>query len=235
MIPPLTDAALGGTAPPPPVVMGEASPRFADFLGAIRAAATASDDTPDTQARLFNQDGFFGQAQPWAVANPVQPVAMPQPSPLAIADGEIPIAVEATPSIPDHGPERTAGRNALRPLPDPVVAESAHVVKSDTRTLVRTAPLPPPPPRPVEEALPGTTPRGPAPVRRPVPPPNAMVAVALHGTARGMEVAAQVAGLDERDRAALAEEVAALLSAHGYAPARISIIAAVGADHREPR
>ncbi|QXT34453.1 hypothetical protein KV697_11525 [Sphingomonas sanguinis] len=238
MIPPLTDAALGGAPIPPPVVAGEASPRFADFLGAARAAATASDnppDTPDTQARLFNQDGFFGQAQPWAMANPVQPVAALQPSPIAVEDGETTIAVEATPSVPDHGPERTAGRNGLVPLPDPVVAGSSHVVRSDTRSPARAVQLPPTPPRPVEQAPPGRAPSAPAPVQRPAPPPNAMVAVALHGTARGMEVAAQVAGLDDRDRAALADEVAALLCAHGYAPARIAVIAATHAAHRDPR
>lgn len=232
MIPPLTDAALGGAPTPPPAVMGEASPRFADFLGAARAAATASDDPPDTQAHLFNQDGFFGQAQPWSVTSAMQPVAALQPSPLAVEDGETPIAVDAMPSVPDHDSERMAGGNGLRPLPDPVVAGPAHGVQSDMRLPVRTVP---PPPRRVEEALPGRTPRVPTPIRRPVSPPNAMVAVALHGTARGMEVAAQVAGLDERDRAALADEIAALLSAHGYAPARISVCAAVGADHREPR
>ncbi|WP_322966397.1 hypothetical protein [Sphingomonas fuzhouensis] len=64
---------------------------------------------------------------------------------------------------------------------------------------------------------------------------NAMAAVALHATAQGMEVAARVAGLDERDRTVLAEEMAAFLSAHGYAPAHISVNAAARLAHQEPR
>lgn len=63
--------------------------------------------------------------------------------------------------------------------------------------------------------------------QRPLPT-GSFVAVAVQAVAHGIEVVAQVAGLDERDRAALADEVAALLAAHGYAPAHITIAAMSG-------
>ncbi|PXA89373.1 hypothetical protein DMC47_28695 [Nostoc sp. 3335mG] len=67
-----------------------------------------------------------------------------------------------------------------------------------------------------------------APVRQRPMPIGSFAAVALHVSAQGIEVAARVAALDERERAELADAVAALLAAHGHAPARITITAAYG-------
>lgn len=61
--------------------------------------------------------------------------------------------------------------------------------------------------------------------------PASFVALAVQAVGQGVEVAAVVAGLDERDRAALSDEIAALLSAHGLTPARILI----AAPHRAPQ
>ena len=58
---------------------------------------------------------------------------------------------------------------------------------------------------------------------RSTPLASTPVAVAIHAIERGMQVVARLDAAAESERAALADEIAALLASHGYAPARIIV------------
>lgn len=189
--------------------------------------AQEAEPVRDHHARLFNQDGFFGRADMGtAVAAPIAAAVAPVGSP---------VRDEAVPAV--RCPASAQEAVTVAPL------------------LSSSAPLPPVPAGPAIRAIPVRTEMAPqtsaprvvkdAPIRshegsvarrdapsvarafdRRVRPPTASVAVAVHMLGRGVEIAAQVAGLDPSERVRLADEIAALLSAHGFAPARIAIIAA---------
>ncbi len=225
MIPPLTDLPTG-FAGGEPLVAGvpmAATPtlRFADLLVVEPLPAAKI----ETQAERFNQDGFFGTsvAMPAATVAAVVPVASVEtvadvPRALVVEGPATPVAAMpvtvptstmtvALPVLPTFA--KPAGPQPIAPMP---MATS----------------VAPPRPQPARSAVVTTVPPRP-PVRQRPMPTGSFVAVAVQAVAHGIEVVAQVAGLDERDRAALADDVAALLAAHGYAPAHITITALSGA------
>lgn len=223
MIPPLTDLPTGlrGEAPMVAGVPVVAAPtlRFADLLGMDPVSATKV----EAQAERFNQDGFFGTS----VGTPVAAVAVVLPVARMEAVAEAPVA-----SFVDGPAASVAVPVAVAKTARPVVAQMQPALAKPTM---------PQPTAPTPVMVPATSPRprssrptDAAPVQprpplrqRPVPT-GSFVAVAVQAVAHGIEVVAQVAGLDERDRAALADDVAALLAAHGYAPAHITITAMSG-------
>ncbi len=225
MIPPLTDLPTGSSGDAPMVagvpVVAAPTLRFADLL----VADLASPAKVEVQAERFNQDGFFGTSVTMpaaaAAAAAVFPVASVEPvaEAPAVTSVEGPAASVATPVVDT----KTAAPVAA-PMP-PAFAKStapqfvAPVSVTVTVTLPRMRT-----PRSTAAA-----PVQPKPLIRPRPLlTGSFVAVAVQALAHGVEVVAQVAGLDERDRAALADEVAALLAAHGYTPAHIIITATSG-------
>ncbi|KQN71171.1 hypothetical protein ASE90_16095 [Sphingomonas sp. Leaf67] len=225
MIPPLTDLPTGfaGSESLVAGVPMAAGPtlRFADLL-AVEPLPAAK---VEAQAERFNQDGFFGTS----VAVPAASVAavLPEASVEPVADVPRALVVEgpATPvAVMPVTLQNVAMAVALPVRPTFAKPTGAQPI----------APMPiatsvaPPRPRPARSAVVATVLPRPPIRQRPVPS-GSFVAVAVHAVAHGIEVVAQVAGLDERDRAALADEVAALLAAHGYAPAHITITALSGA------
>ncbi len=224
MIPPLTDLPTGfrGAQPMVAGVPVETTPtlRFADLLGVEPLPAAKI----ETQAERFNQDGFFGTsvAMPAATVAAVVPVASAEPiaavpRPLAVEGLAIPVAAPPVavptapmavvlPVLPTFA--KPAGPQPIEPMPAAVSVAS-------------------PRPQPARSAV-VTTAQPRPPVRQRPMPTGSFVAVAVQAVAHGIEVVAQVAGLDEHDRAALADDVAALLTAHGYAPAHITITAMSG-------
>ncbi|KQM23086.1 hypothetical protein ASE73_02365 [Sphingomonas sp. Leaf24] len=223
MIPPLTDLPTG-FAGGEPLVAGvpmAATPtlRFADLLAVEPLPAAKI----ETQADRFNQDGFFGTsvAMPAAAVAAVLPMTSAEPvveAPVASAV-DAPAASSAAPVasakpaavVPALMPSTLAKPTAPQPIaPMPVTAFAAAPRPQSSRSAVAAPAQPRPPVR-----------------QRPVPT-GSFVAVAVQAVAHGIEVVAQVAGLDDRDRAALADDVAALLAAHGYAPAHITITATSG-------
>lgn len=220
MIAPLTDLPTGLRGETPMVagvpVVAAPTLRFADLL----VADPASPAKVEVQAERFNQDGFFGTsvAMPVAAAGVavVQPVAPVEPA------GEVSVAA------PVEGTAASVAASAR------IAKAAAPIVPSMTPGFAK--PAVPQPIAPTSTTAPMTAPRAPSsrsspaapvqprpPMRQRPLPTGSFVAVAVQAVAHGIEVVAQVAGLDERDRAALADEVAALLAAHGYAPAHITI------------
>lgn len=188
--------------------------RFADLLAVEPVSATKV----EVQAERFNQDGFFGQsvAMPVAAVAAVLPVASVEPATevSVVSSVEGPAASVATPVVATRTPApvvapvlpavtKSTAPQFIAPLPATAAVTASRALSS------RATPTAPVQPRP--------------PVRQRPLPTGSFVAVAVQAVAHGIEVVAQVAGLDERDRAALADEVAALLAAHGYAPAHITI------------
>jgi len=223
MIPPLTDLPTGfrGEAPMVAGVPIVAAPtlRFADLLVAEPVSATKV----DVQAERFNQDGFFGTAvgMPAAAVAAVIPVAPVEPG------AEDPVAsVVARPATPVAAP--VAVTKAAAPVVTPTPSAFAKPTASQfVPPVMATTPIAAP--RPPSSRLTPVAPVQPRPpVRQRALPTGSFVAVAVQAVAQGIEVVAQVPGLDERDRAALADDVAALLAAHGYAPAHITITAMSG-------
>lgn len=224
MIPPLTDLPTGfrgeelmvagvpvGAAP---------TPRFADLLAVEPVSATKV----EVQAERFNQDGFFGTS----VAMPVAAVAVVLPSAAPEPVVESPVAASAAgPATPAVTPVATT--KATAPVVAPLSSVFAKATAPQFVAPVPTTTAPVAASRPPSSR---STPAAPVqprpPVRRRPLPNGSFVAVAVQAVAHGIEVVAQVAGLDEHDRAALADEVAALLAAHGYAPAHITISAMSG-------
>lgn len=178
----------------------------------------ASGHAAGERARVFNQDGFFGTAV--IVAEATEPSV--QASPAALPPASVPMV------------GNTFGEAAL-----PVLAERTTVTTK--APIIETVASPPPVPprngqavlagsiqpvvltRPFAKAIPARV-AVPTPPRRPiVPPPTAFVAVAVQAVAHGIDV---VARIDRHDPAAgrLSDEIAALLSRHGYAPGRIAVL-----------
>lgn len=224
MIAPLTDLPTGSSGDAPMVagvpIVAAPTLRFADLL----VADPASPAKVEVQAERFNQDGFFGTSVAMPVAAGVavmQPVAPVEPA------GEVSVAapVEGTAaSVASSARIAKAAAPVVPPMspgfPKPAVSQ---LIASTPTTAPMTAPRGP---------SSCSTPAGPVqprpPIRQRPLPTGSFVAVAVQAVAHGIEVVAQVAGLDERDRAALADEVAALLAAHGYTPAHIIITATSG-------
>ncbi|WP_156349077.1 MULTISPECIES: hypothetical protein [unclassified Sphingomonas] len=179
----------------------------------------ASNHVTDARARVFNQDGFFGTGVIVAEATepPVQAssVALPQAAvPLVgeTSEGDVmpPLAERTTvaarssfagtmaspPPVPTRNGQAASGGSIL-----PVVLARTFAKNTPARVAVLT-----PPRRPI------------------VPPPTAFVAVAVRAVAHGIDV---VARIDRHDPAAgrLSDEIAALLSRHGYASGRIVVLA----------
>lgn len=171
-----------------------------------------------TQAQVFNHDGFFGTAivvESAPVASFAARSAEPEQPAAALAHAPV------TADIP-YSPVRPATMAAKPSSNTPsATATSLRVGASHTR------PVAPAPPsviaRPIRPAVrPGTVCA--VPVRRPVlPTPAAFVAIAVQAVANGLDI---VARIDRHDPATahLADEIAALLSRHGYAPARIAVL-----------
>ncbi len=223
MIPPLTDLPTGFRGEEPMVagvpVVAVPTLRFADLLAVEPASATKI----EVQAERFNQDGFFGTsvAMPAAVVATVLSGASVEPATEVpvVSSVEGPAASVATPV-------------ADTKTPAPVVAPMLPAVAKSTAPQF-VAPLPATatvtaPRAPSSRAITAAPAQPRPPVRQRPIPTGSFVAVVVQAVAHGVEVVAQVAGLDERDRAALADEVAALLAAHGYAPAHITITAMSG-------
>lgn len=223
MIPPLNDLPTGFRGEEPMVAGVPVGPaptlRFADLLAVEPASATKV----EVQAERFNHDGFFGTSvtMPAAAAAAVFPVASVEPvaEGPAVTSVDLPAASVATPVVDT----KTAAPVAA-PMP-PAFAKStapqfvAPVPATVTATVPRTQ-------TPRSSAAAPVQPK-PSIRHRPLLT-GSFVAVAVQALAHGVEVVAQVAGLDERDRATLADEVAALLAAHGYTPAHITITATSG-------
>ncbi len=225
MIPPLTDLPTGfagGESLVAGVPMAAAPTlRFADLLVVEPLPAAKV----ETQAERFNQDGFFGTfvATPAAAVVAVVPVASVE----TVADVPRALVVEG-PATPVAVMPVTL-QNVATAVALPVRPTFAKPTGAQPIALMPMATSAAPPrPRPARSAVVATVLPRPPIRQRPVPS-GPFVAVAVHAVAHGIEVVAQVAGLDERDRAALADEVAALLAAHGYAPAHITITALSGA------
>jgi hypothetical protein len=231
MIPPLTDLPTGssGEAPMAAGVPVVAVPtlRFADLL----VVDPASPAKVEVQAERFNQDGFFGTSVAMSLAAAgvavVQPVAPEEPA------GEVPVAARV------EGPAVFLAASA------PIAKAAAPVVPPMSPGFAKPAVSQPI--APTQATAPMTAPRAPStrsdpaapvqprpPMRQRPLPTGSFVAVAVQAVAHGIEVVAHVASLDERDRAALADKVAALLAAHGYAPAHI-IITAMSGTRQEAR
>lgn len=223
MIPPLNDLPTGFRGEEPTMAGVPVGPaptlRFADLLAVESASATKV----EVQAERFNQDGFFGTSvtMPAAAAAAVFPVASVEP----VAEGPAVTSVEgpavsvATPVVdpktaaPVAAPmppafAKSTAPQFVAPVPATVTVTVPHTQTPRSTAAAPVQPKPPVRPRPL--------------------PTGSFVAVAVQSVAHGVEVVAQIAGLDERDRATLADEVAALLAAHGYTPAHITITATSG-------
>lgn len=223
MIPPLTDLPTGLRGEEPMVagvpIVAAPTLRFADLLGVEPVSATKV----EVQAERFNQDGFFGTSvgMPAATVAAVLPTISTEPvveapvasavdAPAASAATSVAIAKPAA-AVPALMPPALAKPTAPQLVaPMPVTTFAAAPRPQSSRSVV-VAPVQPRPP-----------------VRQRPLPTGSFVAVAVQAVAHGIEVVAQIAGLDEHDRAALADDVAALLAAHGYAPAHITITAMSG-------
>ncbi|MBD8679352.1 hypothetical protein [Sphingomonas sp. CFBP 13720] len=209
--------------------------RFADLLTASSSASALS-PRDEVRAERFNQDGFFGSAVAGAV-----PVVSAIP-PAAVEPVEGPIEVVASQiAVSGAGAGTTgtvvAGRIVQATMPErPTAGRSAPVslMLRAPGIIAGATPRPADLRAPVRAAASALAPKSPA-VRQPPLPAGAFVAVAVHAAARGIEVAAQVDGLSEQERSVLADEVAGMLSAHGYPPAYVTIIAAPRGLQRERR
>ncbi|WP_156347150.1 hypothetical protein [Sphingomonas sp. Leaf33] len=237
------------TTPPPAaavVVEVHASARGIEVVAQRGPTAPSMDvskrdgvaGVPTTQARIFNQDGFFGR--PEADAPSLRPSSPAVSEAAMINTGAatipIPISIGAGP-VGGVFPPAATGQS---------FSAASVVIASAPKSSEAMATVPNPrgaaPPgevRPISIRTTTGEPYGKSSVERLLlhrpTPPAASVTVAVHAAARSMEVVAQVAGLDERERATLADEIAALLSAHGYPPAHISVIAAARAARQEHR
>lgn len=172
------------------------------------------------QARIFNQDGFFGSA----TAGPVGIVTGPgitTPIQGSLTEPAATAIDRVSPPASFVSPARTSVRTDAAPAA-PVALPGAQASTPVPQRSVGDVPRPrlrPDRPAPVV-----------APIRRerPLPTAPAMtapVAVALHATQHGLEIVARLAATDPGDRRQLADEIAALLSAHGYPPGRIVVLA----------
>lgn len=224
MIPPLTDLPTGFRGEEPMVagvpVVAVPTLRFADLLAVEPASALKI----EVQAERFNQDGFFGTsvAIPAAAVAVVLPPVVPQP--VVEAPAASSFAGPATPVVTPVLATKVAAP-VVAPLPSVFAKATA---PQFVAPVPAAAPIAAPRP-PSSRSTPAAPVRPRPPVRQRPMPTGSFVAVAVQAVAHGIEVVAQVAGLDERDRAALADEVAALLAVHGYAPAHITIAAMSGA------
>jgi len=172
------------------------------------------------QARVFNQDGFFGSATTApagtvagqdATASVQNPMTDPATTPLDRI-------VEADPFL--SPPPASMRTNAAPAAPVASVDVQASIpVQNREIGEVPDARLRP------DRSAPAS-----APVRRErvvatTPAMTTPVAVALHATRHGLDIVARLAATDPGDRRQLTDEIAAFLSAHGYPPGRIAVLA----------
>lgn len=211
--------------------------RFADLVAArpdIDAPIAPADPhtPPAAGAEIFNQEGFFGDPVDAPagveVSQGVTRVVRPPVVEARAADlagepvvrfaGQVRTSHEApatlrapVPTMPSRGANNAAP--VLRRTPHALIGEFRG---EQVRSRTRPSPHPAPPPRRL-------------------PAPSAGIAVAVHALAQGVEIAARVEQLDPEERARLADEIAALLSSHGYVPARITVTAVSPSAHQELR
>jgi len=213
---------------PHPTTVGEVAASVPDRPEP--AAPPADPRLPDAGARVFNQDGFFGDAvaaEPTAAVRlepagdgaagapcptdhsepTAEPVQVPRPGAVSVARRG---RGEHRPAISGRNPVGEA-----MPAPRPGQPTAAQRVQGE-RFRPRPAPRTAPPPRQM-------------------PLPSMAAAVAVHALAHGLDVVARVADLDPVERARLADEIAALLSAHGYPPGTVRVAAVPSSSLREPR
>lgn len=239
MIPPLPDRKATADVP----VHSAASPengssgavRFADLVARDRAEAilpTLMDareaDALDASARVFNEDGFFGHSVAAAFTQATSPSnedaagVEPSASELTTTTGAIdgtgmgPMEIISDPLVVRG--ERNGRAASQKMHGDP---GGARATSRETDPSYRTS-------RRIENEAPRARQAArPAPVpRRWQAAAGISVAVAIQAVARGLEVSARATGLDAAERERLADEIAALLSSHGYTLSRVSVITA---------
>jgi hypothetical protein len=219
-------ATLQAAVPPAPAVE-EVAPVPGE-IAAITDPAATLDPVTEPQlrpaARVFNRDGFFasfatvdaggGEMRVTEALVQVPPlavdIAQTPPAPLESAEPGIAPKASARPATPAAAHRRAAVRTPL--------AAPRPAIQTEIPTAARLLD---------EEQVQAPDPAGPTRSRR-SGASRAAVQIALHEIENGLHVAALAQGLDEADRLRLHDEIAALLSRHGYAPRSIRVAAPAG-------
>lgn len=209
--------------------------RFADLVAGDQAPAiipTLIDareaDASNASARVFNEDGFFGNS----VAAAFTPTTWPSYDNAAGVEPSVPELLRMTVAIDGTGMDpmeiisdflvlstERIGRAASHTVQGK--AREAYTTYQETDFTYRAS-------RRMEREAPrAREATRPTPMtRRWQAATGISVAVAIQTVARGLEVAARVRGLDTAERERLADDIAALLSSHGYSLSRVSLITA---------